>query len=135
MRTSLTCTPLQHSHIFPCPAYIYFKEKAHVFCFHLAYVATCKNQLITKKTLEAPTQVGSSVKKHTTNFGRQCFDCSSKHQEQSLSGSCHFQSCVASATVCQSTHSRTDTHNQQLPKILTAQISTPTLEEVKGRAD
>lgn len=41
-RTSPIYTPLQHSHIFSCPAYIYFKENAHDFCFHLAYVATAK---------------------------------------------------------------------------------------------
>lgn len=27
---------------FLCPAYIYFKENAHDFCFHLAFVATAK---------------------------------------------------------------------------------------------
>lgn len=45
-----------------------------------------------------------------------------------MSGSCHFRSCAATAKVYQSTH--THTQSAAAPEILTAQISTPTLEGV-----
>lgn len=49
-------------------------------------------------------------KKHTTTSGRQCFDCSSQHQEQSVARATS-KFCVATATVYQKhTHTRTDTH-------------------------
>lgn len=76
-------------------------------------------------------------KKHTTNFGRQCSDCWWKTPGAVLAWLSPLPIlCRRTATVYQSTHTHRYTHNQQLPKILTAQISTPTLEVVKkGRAD
>lgn len=107
-RASLIFTPLQCSHMSPCPAYICFKESAHDFCFRLAYVANAFfNALATiRQTLEAPTQVGSSTRStQTTLEGSR--DCSVRHREQSSATS---NLVPPFATVCQSTHMHRDTH-------------------------
>lgn len=129
--TSQTCALLQHSHTLPTQCtFISRKRSASLF----AYVAICKNQRITKKKKKTwrPRPKLDPLKKSTQPTLEDSVWL--LIQTPGVFGSCHFQSCVASATVYQSTHSRTETHNQQLPKILTAQKCMPTLEELEGRA-
>ncbi len=92
---------------FSLPSVHLLQRKCSWFLLPYGLCGYCKINLL-DKTLGAPDPSWILSKKHTNNSWRQCFDCYSQHQEQSLSGSCHFQSCAATATVYQSTHTHTN---------------------------
>lgn len=108
---------------FSLPSIHYFKENAHDFCFHLAYVVTAK---LFDKTLEAPTQVGSSVRSTLPTLDHSVLTADQTPRAVLVL-------CRHCDGLSKHTHTHRNTHNQQLHKILTAQICTPTLAEVKGK--
>lgn len=120
---------LQRPHV-SLPSVHLLQRKCSWFLLPSGLCGYCKINLLDWRP---PTQVGTSTRSTQTTLEESVLTANLNSRSSLFSGYGHFQSCAAAATVYQSTHMHRDTHNQQLFKILTAQISTPNQEVERGK--